>query len=85
MSMSLQEAEQVDRELIASRGSGAATVLHELLWLRAIFVEQRRRTPAAERRRFDQRADLILARLAASACAVCLSDATLTVRQDDKR
>lgn len=37
--------------------------VHEQLWLRAVFTEQRRRTNVAERPAFDARADRILAQL----------------------
>lgn len=34
--------------------------IHDQLWLRSVFIEQRRRTPRAERDGFNERADRIL-------------------------
>jgi hypothetical protein len=85
MSMSLQDAEWIDAQLIASRGSPSSTVLRELLWLRAVFLEQQRRIPVAERYRFEQRADRILAQLWATTPSVCPSETTITVGRNGKR
>lgn len=85
MSMSLQEAERLNGRLVASRGSSPAVALRELLWLRAVFVEQRRRTAAAERCRFDRRADRILAQLWTTKPSVGPSETTITVGRNGKR
>jgi hypothetical protein len=60
ISMCSDESTMVGNQLLAQRGSPLALQLRELLWLRAIFLEQRRRIPSADRRRFDRRADRIL-------------------------
>lgn len=81
--MSLAEAEQVRARLLAERGSPTVVVLRELIWLRAVFIEQWRRTPVAERRRFARRADRILAQLGECGL-VCPSEATITVERHEK-
>jgi hypothetical protein len=85
MSMSLQEAERLNRKLVVHRGSPSAVGLRELIWLRAVFVEQRRRTAAAERCRFDRRADRILAELWTATPSVDPSETTITVGRNGKR
>ncbi len=81
--MSLEDAEQVREWLLSARGSSSVVGMRELIWLRAIFLEQWRRTPVSERHRFARRADSILERLSQSEPA-CPSDATIIVRQHDK-
>lgn len=79
--MSLSEAERLSARLLAERGARSALLLHELIWLRTVFIEQQQRTPVAERRRFERRADRILEQLGSSG----LSDGPVTVRRNDKR
>jgi hypothetical protein len=81
--MSLEDAEQVRDWLLAARGSSSAIGVREMIWLRAIFLEQWRRTPVSERHRFARRADSVLERLSRSE-PVCPSDATIIVRHHDK-
>jgi hypothetical protein len=83
--MSAAEAEQLSERLLSMRGSGSAARLRELLWLRAVFVEQRRRTPAAEKLRFDRRADRILARLWRPEMPALPSGARNTLTRSEKR
>jgi hypothetical protein len=61
--MSLSQAERFSARLLAERGAPSVLLLRELVWLRAVFIEQWRRTPTAERHRFAQRADSILEQL----------------------
>ncbi len=81
--MSLEDAEEVREWLLAKRGSSSVAGLREQIWLRAIFLEQWRRTPVSERHRFARRADSILERLSQSEPAGP-SDATIIVRHHDK-
>jgi hypothetical protein len=83
LGMSLEDAEQVRDWLLAARGSSSVIRMRELIWLRAVFLEQWRRTPVSERHRFARRADSILERLSQSEPA-CPSDATVIVRHHDK-
>lgn len=64
MSMPLEETERLSERLLDCRGTQSAAALRELIWLRAILIEQQRRTPAIERARFGRRADNLLATLA---------------------
>ncbi len=81
--MSLEDAEQVREWLLAKRGSPSVAPLRELIWLRAVFIEQWRRTPVSERHRFERRADSILKRLRQSE-PVCPSGAMVTVEHYEK-
>ena len=85
MGMSAVDAERLSARLLAGRGSRSAVGLRELLWLRAVFVEQRRRTAAVERLLFERRADRILAAVWRSHCPLCPSGTTNTLRRSDKR
>jgi hypothetical protein len=85
MSMSLEEAERLDETLVTYRGSTPAVALRELLWLRAVLVEQRRRTAPDERYRFDRRADRILAQLWTTTASGGPSETTITVERNGKR
>jgi hypothetical protein len=85
MCMSLQEAERLNEKLVAYRGSPRGVGLRELLWLRAVLIEQRRRTAAVERYRFDRRADRILAQLWTTTQSVAPSETTITVGRNGKR
>jgi hypothetical protein len=82
-SMSSADTERVCAQLLAGRGSPSAVALRELIWLRAVLIEQWRRTPVVERDRFAQRADRILGQLDRSRL-VGLSEAAITVRQHEK-
>jgi hypothetical protein len=79
--MSLSQAERVSARLVSQRGDPSVLVLRELVWLRAVLIEQWRRTPAAERHRFAQRADGILEQLGRP---IDPSDAGHTVERHDK-
>lgn len=57
----------MSRRLLAAQDPLLVAALHDLLWLRAILLEQLRRTPVAERSRFERRADRILGRCWADA------------------
>lgn len=81
--MSLADAEQVRGWLLAERGSPSVVRLRELIWLRAVLVEQWRRTPVAERHRFARRADSILEQLGRCAPA-SPSDGMITVGHHEK-
>jgi hypothetical protein len=81
MCMSLSEAERLSARLLAVRGSPSVLLLRELVWLRAVLIEQWRRTPAAERRRFAKRADRILEQLGGP---LSLSGTGHTVERHDK-
>jgi len=81
--MSLADAERVRGRLFAVRGSASAARLHELIWLRAVMIEQWRRTPVAERHRFARRADSILGQLGRCPPAGP-SDGPITVTQHEK-
>jgi hypothetical protein len=85
MRMSLDEAERLQEDLLKSRGSAAALAVHDALWLRVILLEHCRRLGAAERVRFDRRADRILNRLSAEPQSDFLSEATITVGRCGKR
>ena len=60
MAMSTEAAAAAQAELV---GGGDHQRLLDQLWLRSGLIEQRRRTPIAERSHFDARANRILARL----------------------
>ena len=62
MGMELATAERI-AELMPRFPADVRDQVKDQLWLRAIFLEQRRRTVIAERDMFDQRADKILALL----------------------
>lgn len=81
LGMSLSEAERLSARLLTERGSPSVLLLRELVWLRAVLIEQWRRTPAAERQRFTRRADRILERLGGP---LCLSATGHTVGRHDK-
>lgn len=64
MHMPEATARQLAAELIDGRGSDPTIERRlEQLWLLAVLIEQRRRTPTAERADFDRRADHILTAL----------------------
>jgi hypothetical protein len=84
MSMSLQDTERLSEQLLDRRGSRSAVALRELLWLRAILIEQQRRMPAIERARFGRRADGILTALAAGLETKSLSAAATNVRRHER-
>jgi len=63
LSISLPEAERLSARLLHERSAPSVALLRELLWLRAVFIEQWRRTPKSERERFSKRADSLLERL----------------------
>jgi hypothetical protein len=81
LSMSLRQAERLSARLLAERGASSVAPLRDLLWLRAVLIEQWRRTPAAERERFTKRADRILHGLGGP---VSLSGSGHTVERHDK-
>jgi hypothetical protein len=62
MRMSVAEGEALDEILHRTPADVTERVMDQL-WLRSVFVEQRRRTTIAERPKFDERADCILANL----------------------
>jgi hypothetical protein len=83
--MSLSDAQRLGAVLVATRASASAPAMRELLWLRAVLIEQWRRTSAAERRRFEKRADSVLERFwTASRARANPSEAMNTVKRDDK-
>jgi hypothetical protein len=63
MTMTARLAERLAEHLIDVRGTEREAALCEQLWLRTVFVEQRRRTVMAERAAFDAQADRLLAAL----------------------
>jgi len=85
MGMTAEQAERLSGKLVAIQGSQSADQLRELLWLRAVFLEQRRRTPSAERLRFERRADRILGQLWRSNGELLPSGATNTLGRSEKR
>lgn len=84
MHLSIAGAELVAARLLAERGLPSAVAMRDLLWLRAVLIEQWRRTPAPERRRFERRADRILEHCWAGAGSFDLSDATDTVERNER-
>jgi hypothetical protein len=83
--MPLADAQLLAARLLAERGSRASLQLRELLWMRAVFIEQLRRVPTVERTRFERRADRVLAQFWGGLEAVCPSETTNTVGRDEKR
>jgi hypothetical protein len=63
MAMTAHLAAALADHLLDIRGSRREEALCEQLWLRAVLVEQRRRTVMVERSSFDARADRLLAAL----------------------
>jgi hypothetical protein len=63
---SLADSEHISTLLLAERAAPSAACLRELIWPRAVFLEQLGRTPIAERRRFARRADRIIEQLGLS-------------------
>jgi quinol monooxygenase YgiN len=84
LSISLADAEHLSAHLVAERGSLSADALRETLWLRAVLLEQWRRTPIVERHRFARRADRVLEQFWAGMKPVCPSEVMNTVECDDK-
>ncbi|HEY4897750.1 MAG TPA: hypothetical protein VII01_16895 [Solirubrobacteraceae bacterium] len=84
MHLSISGAELTAARLLAERGLPSAVALRDLLWLRAVLIEQWRRTPVLERRRFERRADRILEHCWAGAGSFDPSDATDTVERNEK-
>lgn len=84
MHLSIAGAELVAARLLAERGLPSAVAMRDLLWLRAVLIEQWRRTPVRERRRFERRADRILEHCWAGASSLDPSDAPLTVERYEK-
>src|SRR5437867_504315 len=60
--MSLADAAELNTGLLNARGSPMAAALRDALWLRTALMEQWRRTPASERKRFEVRANRLLQR-----------------------
>lgn len=85
MRMSLDEARRMRDGLLESRGSLAARVIHDALWLRVVLLEHRQRLGAAEGLRFERRADRILRRLSADSQPNVPSETTITVGRNGKR
>lgn len=85
MGMTLADAEMLERRLLAERCSGWALRLRELLWLRAILIEQWRKTPVIEREAFEERADRVLEQLWDLSEASVPSEPAVSVAHDDKR
>jgi hypothetical protein len=83
LGMPLADAERISAWLVAERGSPSVAMLRELIWLRAVLIEQWHRTPTAERQRFARRANRVLEQL--GRCSGCLSEATITVEHHEKR
>jgi hypothetical protein len=83
LSMSLEEARRLSGVLLEVRGSERQAMLHEALWLRTVLIEQWRRTPIAERARFERRADSIFARLLGIRGDAVPSAAADSVGRDD--
>jgi hypothetical protein len=85
LQMSLENAQAVSERLVLVRAFRSSSELRDSLWLRAVLIEQWRRTPAAERRRFERRADRVLERFwTASLAHSNPSEAPNTVKRDDR-
>lgn len=82
--LSISGAQLTAARLLAERGLPSAVALRDLLWLRAVLIEQWRRTPVLERRRFERRADRILEHCWAGAGSLDPSDATDSVERNEK-
>jgi len=63
MGMTAHLAARLAQHLLDIRGTPREETLCEQLWLRAVLVEQRRRTVMVERASFDAQADRLLAAL----------------------
>jgi hypothetical protein len=83
--MSLDAAKAMRDELFELRGSPAAVAIRDALWLRVVLVDYCQRLGAAERARFERRADRILGRYSADPQSRFLSETTITVGRNGKR
>lgn len=63
MGLTAHLAARLAQHLLDIRGTPREETLCEQLWLRAVLVEQRRRTVMVERASFDAQADRLLAAL----------------------
>ena len=63
MAITAHLAARLAQHLLDIRGTPREETLCEQLWLRAVLVEQRRRTVMVERASFDAQADRLLAAL----------------------
>ena len=63
MGLTAHLATRLAQHLLDIRGTPREATLCEQLWLRAVLVEQRRRTVMVERASFDAQADRLLAAL----------------------
>jgi len=85
MRMSLDEAQRIREELLGLRGSPAARAIHDALWLRVVLLDHCHRLGAADRTRFERRANRLLSRVLADPQSEFLSGSTITVGRDGKR
>jgi hypothetical protein len=84
LGLSGDDALRIRERLLSGRGTPEAQLLRDALWMRAVMIEQFRRTPRAERAAFARRANRLLRRCVGADHDAVPSVAAHTVRSDDK-